>query len=95
METMARASYDIMVPAIYEKTLHGKVARDDESSLMLDIIFENAAFDFNTVFNFADTSTLLRYAVTGDESNFLSKYTAKQKVAQKQLDKVVEFALEN
>lgn len=95
METMARASYDIMVPAIYEKTLHGKVARDDESSLMLDIIFENAAFDFNTVFNFADTSTLLRYAVTGDQENFVSTYTKKQTAAQKALDKVVAFAKEN
>ncbi len=95
METMARASYDIMVPAIYERTLNGKVARDDESSLMLDIIFENASFDFNTVFNFADTAVLLRKAVTGDEQNFMSKYTAKQKAAQKALDKVVAFALEN
>ncbi len=95
METMARASYDIMVPAIYERTLNGKVARDDESSLMLDIIFENAAFDFNTVFNFADTAVLLRKAVLGDEENFMSKYTAKQKAAQKALDKVVSFALEN
>lgn len=94
METMARTSYEILVPAIYEKTLHGKVARDDESSLMLDIIFENASFDFNTVFNFADTSTLLRYAVTGDEENFVSQYTKKQKAAQKALDKVVEFAKE-
>ena len=95
METMARASYQIMVPAIYERTLNGKVARDDESSLMLDIIFENAAFDFNTVFNFADTAVLLRKAVLGDEENFLSKYTSKQKAAQKALDKVVAFALEN
>jgi hypothetical protein len=95
METMARASYDIMVPAIYERTLNGKVARDDESSLMLDIIFENAAFDFNTVFNFADTAVLLRKAVLGDEENFMSKYTAKLKAAQKALDKVVAFALEN
>ena len=95
METMARTSYEILVPAIYEKTLHGKVARDDESSLMLDIIFENASFDFNTVFNFSDTATLLRYAVTGDEENFVSKYTKKQSAAQKSLDKVVEFAKEN
>ena len=95
METMARASYDILVPAIYEKTLHGKVARDDESSMMLDIIFENASFDFNTVFNFSDTSTLLRYSVTGDEENFVSKYTKKQSAAQKALDKVVEFAKES
>ena len=95
METMARASYKILVPAIYERTLHGKVARDDESSLMLDIIYENAAFDFNTVFNFSDTSVLLRFAVTGDEENFVSKYTKKQSAAQKALDKVVEFAKEN
>lgn len=95
METMARASYNIIVPAIYERTLNGKVARDDESSRMLDIIFENASFDFNTAFDFNGTAVLLRFAVTGDEENFVSKYTSKQKAAQKQLDKVVEFAKES
>ncbi|MBQ7982030.1 MAG: hypothetical protein IJ302_00550 [Clostridia bacterium] len=95
METMARASYDIIVPAIYERTLNGKVARDDESSLMLDIIFENASFDFNTAFDFNGTAVLLRQSVTGDIENFVSKYTSKQKAAQKQLDQVVEFAKEN
>lgn len=92
METMAYLSYKIMQPAVYETTLQGKVARDDISVQMLDMIFESATFDFVTVFNFAGISTTLRIAVTGDNKNFMSAYAAVKDKAQLELEKIMEFS---
>ena len=36
----------LIVPAYYEKTLMGKVKRDDESEEMLDMIYRNVLYDF-------------------------------------------------
>ncbi len=94
LETMAYYSYEMVTPAVYEITLQGKVSRDDNSAKMLDIIYSSAAFDFVTAFNFADTGNILREMVTGDQQNFVSVYARVKKVAQTQLDKVINFAEE-
>lgn len=46
LEAMSALSRKLIVPAYYEKTLMGKVKRDDESEEMLDIIFSNILYDF-------------------------------------------------
>lgn len=43
---MSVLSRKLIVPAYYEKTLMGKVKRDDESEEMLDIVFSNILYDF-------------------------------------------------
>ncbi|MBE6611379.1 MAG: hypothetical protein E7632_02700 [Ruminococcaceae bacterium] len=94
LETMAYYSYELVTPAVYEITLQGKVSRDDNSAKMLDIIFETAAFDFVTAFNFANVGNMLREMVTGDQSNFMSKYASTKERAQKELDAVIKFGEE-
>ncbi len=94
METMAYISYENIKPAVYEITLQGKTARDDASSVMLDYIFENAAFDFNTIFNFGDSSNQLRDAMLGETENFASAYEKIRAKAQDALDKVLAFSKE-
>lgn len=88
-ETMAYYSELYLTPATYEVTLKGKVARDDNSSLMLDIIYENAYFDMVTVFNFNDTATLLRDAALGEVENFASRYAATKATAQATIDNII------
>lgn len=80
METMAAYSYDTILPAIVEKVL-GKTARDEESYQIMMMMYENTGFDFNTIMNFADTSTMLRSAVIGATENFVSSYASVQKRA--------------
>ncbi len=46
LHAMGALSRKFVVPAYYEKTLTGKIMRDDESEEMLDIIFENIIYDF-------------------------------------------------
>ena len=95
METMAYYSNEYITPAVYEITLRGKVSRDDDSSRMLDIIYQNSFFDMVTTFNFSDTALLLRDAVLGEKENFVSSYTAKKSAAQSEVDNIAAFATEN
>lgn len=92
METMAYYSNEYITPAYYEVTLKGKVARDDDSSIMLDLIYRNTYFDMVTAFNFNDISTMLRDMVLGEQENYVSAYAAKKDAAQAALDSILEGA---
>ncbi len=92
LETMAYYSNELITPAIYEVTLQGKVSRDDESSRMLDIIFENSYFDMITAFNFNNIAVMLREIVLGERENFVSQYATISPAAQAALDTIVENA---
>ena len=92
METMAYYSAEYLTPAYYEVTLKGKVARDDDSSIMLDLIYENTYFDMVTAFNFAGTGNLLRDAVLGETENFASSYASVKEKAQTELDNILKGA---
>ncbi len=94
METMAYYSYEYLVPAVYEVTLRGKAARDSDSWKMLDIIFEGASFDFNTVFNFASSSDQFRASVIGEYENWTSNWASRKDAAQAALDNMLKFAKE-
>ena len=92
METLAYYSNEYITPAFYEVTLKGKVARDDDSSIMLDLIYRDTYFDMVTVFNFEDTGTMLRDAVLGETENFASSYASVKASAQAELDKLLNGA---
>lgn len=90
METMAAFSYDLVVPAVYETTLRGKVSRDADDWKMLDIIYENLSFDFVAVFDPGTVSSILRLSMIGERDNYVSAYAAVKEKAQSVLD---DFAL--
>lgn len=74
METMAYISRLTVVPAIYETTLRGKVSRDEDSSVMLDIIYADTSYDLNTIFDFGVNIILLANSLCGNNENFVSSY---------------------
>ena len=89
METMAAYSYEQVLPAIMEKTL-GKTARDEESYQIMMMMYDNSAFDFNTIMDFGGTSSLLRGSVIGARENFTSSYKSIEKLATKTLEKFID-----
>ncbi len=50
LHAMGALSRKSIVPAYYEKTLMGKIKRDDESEDMLNIIFANVLYDFGIAY---------------------------------------------
>lgn len=51
LEELAYMGDVVLTPAYYEKTLHGQYVRDEESSEMLDIIFDNLVYDMGVYYN--------------------------------------------
>ena len=90
METMAAISKEVLVPAVYEVTLNGKVSRDDVSSMMLDLIFENPSYDFITVFDFGGSGTSLRKAVLGWTENWSSTWAGMKNSVEDAINSIVE-----
>jgi ABC-type glycerol-3-phosphate transport system substrate-binding protein len=90
VEYMSYESKYILQPAYYEVVLNNKIARDEESSKMLDIIFSNRAYDIGDVFDFGGLgSDLLNMTMTFDR-NIVSKYDKKESSALKAIDKLVD-----
>ncbi len=52
LEALAYYGYRDVLPEYYEITLKGKVSRDDDSTKMLDLIFDNIRFDFTQIYSY-------------------------------------------
>ena len=81
--------HDIM-PALYDKLLLGKVARDNDSSAMLDIIFNNRVFDTGMIFDFSGLRTDLQVMYRDMRNDFASSLKANSKKVQKNIEQLVE-----
>ena len=60
MEYYAYLGYTELLPALYEKLLLGKVARDEDSSAMLDYIFSNSFYDTGMICDFGGMRSTIR-----------------------------------
>jgi hypothetical protein len=93
METMAYLSYEMVRPAIYDTVIQNKIARDDESQQMLDIIYSNFYFDLNVIHNFGGSSILLRDSLSGFRTDFVSGYEAIKDLAEDDLKTLIDAYL--
>ena len=85
MEAMAYISNGEILPKINEVVLKEKIARDEHSKAMLDIIYSNMTVDFNCVFNLASTSSMVRLYAIGSTENFSSNYASVKTRAETEL----------
>ena len=90
MEHYAYLGRRNIMPALYDKLLLGKVSRDNDSSAMLDIIFNNRIFDTGMIFDFAGLRTNLRVMYNKLKDDFASSFAANETKVQDNIDKLVE-----
>ena len=94
VEDMAYFSSKTVRPAYYEKLLSGKIARDENSIAMLDIITNNVVYDRAFLFLLSDLTQPLRAQIT--QANSAASYAeANLSKNQKLLDKYTEQAKES
>ncbi|MBO6052750.1 MAG: extracellular solute-binding protein [Clostridia bacterium] len=86
--------YDLTV-AYYEKTLVGKLSRDEESEAMLDIIFANRVFDMGWYYAIGGYNESVMNLLRNYKNDFTSMYTSAQKMANKVLQKTNDAFLES
>ena len=78
MEALGYISQTTILPKINEVVLNEKIARDEDSKEMLDILFKNVSIDLNTVFDFGGSANILRSFAVGETENYVSEYAGKK-----------------
>lgn len=88
MEAMAFLGEEIIRPAVYDVTLQGKIAQDEQSARVLELVYSDIYFDLNHCFDFGKSTQLLRSYIVGDDGNslivnrgFTSSYKVLEKIA--------------
>lgn len=93
LELLAYKSGDTVIPTYYDIMLDGKIARDEDSIKMFDILFDTIAYEIGgNYFGFTSGISDLFYAlpqliVSNKSPNFESFYAKKEKSAARAIDK--------
>ncbi len=91
LEVLSYLSYGDVRNALYETTMKQKVARDEVSGMILDLIFDNCYIDLNGLYDFGGSATVIKNAVM-DKKEFMSGYAAiKDKIATSVADTLAKF----
>jgi hypothetical protein len=97
MESLAFLGEEIIRPAVYDVTLQGKIAQDEQSARVLELVYSDIYFDLNHCFDFGKSTQLLRSYIVGDDGNslvlnrgFTSSYKVIEKAAGVEMDDFVE-----
>ena len=90
LEAMAYESKYILQPAYYDIVLNTKIARDEESGKMLDIIFGNRAYDIGEIFNFGEIGRELPMMTQTFKRDIVSIYEKRIDKALKEIEKLVD-----
>lgn len=93
LEIMNCYSQNEVIPAYYDQSLQGKIARDEESQAMLDIIFTHRIADLgDTTFCDLIRDGVLSGMFGGDDRN-MSTLTSKSKSINKKISNYLEDAM--
>ncbi len=93
LEAFAAASHDTVVPAYVDITLSGKVARDTDTVRMLNMVFEELAYNLH--FTSLDVrGTVYNVLKAGRENNLASQLESKQNANETALEKINTFFFE-
>ncbi len=89
MEIMAYLGYDSIRPVAYDAMLYSKMARTEESTLMLDLIYGGIYIDINYVMDFGGSISAVTKAVM-EGAPFVSTYAACEEKIVTDIEKTAE-----
>ena len=95
MEAAAYYARENITPAYYTTALKTKYARDEESSAMLDIIYENRWCDLGNLYNVGEVLTGMTTLVTNGQNTFASMIASKESNIESALEQINSAFLEN
>lgn len=94
MEAYNAASHDTVVPAYVDITLSGKVARDEDTVRMLNLVFDELAYNLHFTSIGTLRSTAESVVSAGKDNNLISKLEAQEKSVNTALDEINAFFFE-
>ncbi len=90
IDIYAAAAKNFITPAYYEVNLRTRSTRDDESLVMLDIIFNNIVYDIGEVYNFGSIGKMLNTMLTNREIEVVSKFESIRDSVEGDIDKTID-----
>ena len=90
MELYAADGSKSVVPGFYDKLLKLKVARDEESEAMLDVIFANTVYDIGAIYNFANFSFKLVDMMYTNNRNIASMWQMNEGLITADIEKMLD-----
>lgn len=90
IEALSAESKTYLTPAYYEQTLKGKLARDEESSKMLDLIFESRVFDLGAMYNWGGINDKVAGLTSSSGAVGSSKFKQVKGIMQKSISAIVD-----
>jgi len=91
VDAMSALSLDLLKPAYYDINLQGKLARDEQSKAMLDIIFANPLYDSGMIYDFGGMYTaMINVGISGKTIDFSSTYAKLSAKIQNDINKVAD-----
>lgn len=93
-EALAAESYKVLQPAYYEVVLKSRYAKDNESSMMVDLMYNTVVFDFANIYNSnIGLLTLIQNSVKADTNSFSALYKGNKNACGKKLDELISGIL--
>ena len=89
LDALAAESRYTVYPAYYDICLNGKIARDEESSEMLDIIFSNRRYDIGDVYDYAGLGSEVISMTMSYARDIVSRYERLETKANTAIEKMV------
>jgi ABC-type glycerol-3-phosphate transport system substrate-binding protein len=87
---MGAVSKNILTPAYYDISLIGKYARDEESIMTMDIIFNSMTYDPGYMNNWGNLASFTLQMVDGYKEDLVSQYEKLESKAITALEKMIE-----
>lgn len=90
LEAMCYSSYYQVLPDFYQNYLNTKLARDEESVEMLQLVHSSLYYDLGALFNWGDMRMIVENMADRADNNLASKYASYEKKIIKALQKTLE-----
>lgn len=90
LEAMSYYSYYNVLPIFYDNYLNTKLARDEESVEMLQLIHDSIYYDLGALYNWGDMRMIIENMANDTTSTLASQYASKSKVMQKMMDRTLK-----
>ena len=90
LEALSYYGRSILLTAYYDVVLKGRVARDDDSREMLDVIFDSSYFDIGCCNNFGGISYVFNSSGANKLNTFSSDYAAIKDVAEAKIEDYID-----
>ena len=94
LDALGAESKNVLTPAYYDIYLTGQTARDEESTVCLDIIFNNVTWDIGNIYNWNNIATFTQQLVRSYNRSFTSEYEKIKDSAQTRLTETIEKFME-